>query len=848
MNIDLFLSKKWTKPQKAILAVLLVVLVSLSLYMVWAWRFGFDHVFAWDTVTELKEKVFQLPPVFFESFSFTATAPLWYVSESYRPALLMVNKQAYLIMLISVLSGLSLILSALSRLKGFWFLIGALLLGLVIASFRLESNFLVHTKWPFLIVFGVSGLTYYLTQYYAPRLSVVKSWLIWLIVWTLIIISIDKFSLINEPLLSVSAYGLIAALLISAVFIFLISHEILSALYRIVSDNSQEGKSSLVPWLIVTFVVLFNAVLVYLENSRRLDFSSYVFAPVILYLLSLAFGFSGFKNISGQREWFTWEGVGVWVYLGMAIITTGTIGLVYGSANDPLIELVEDYISISFMAMSFVFMIYVAGNYIQPILKGLPFHKIIYKGPHFRLLLARIGAVFLILVIFSFKKKFSYFQLQSGLNNAIADFYLEEGDLTTAEVYYKNGANFDFYNHRSNLALASIASAANDKINMVYFYHQAGKRSPNEQAVIGESRALEEQDMFFEAVFSLKRGLEEFPKSHKIYTNLARLQNKAGVSDSTLINLDKAIQFCKNCETENANFLAFWIENGREDKLEEMRAMTGKAKGYNFKANESAIRQILGESIEFDEFVVKKDSSLDMSRAAYLFNAITGPNTVNNTEINAKSLQTFQEKQVNDVLFEQLSWAYANQNYYRENKLEGIKLLNGLAQSSSPLAALYSQNLGLWYIREGALSQAIEYLSMSGDETSAEALNDQNLKNKLAEQQRVQAESLTTELTVENYSEILNKAPLNPYLLIKVSDFLAGQDKLSDAYNVVFYGMDYIKNDPNLIKSYIERSIDISMFDYAEDGLSQLKGLVSPAEIDEITEVIKATKQKSSSF
>ncbi|MCD8540548.1 MAG: hypothetical protein LRY55_12875, partial [Leadbetterella sp.] len=242
----------------------------------------------------------------------------------------------------------------------------------------------------------------------------------------------------------------------------------------------------------------------------------------------------------------------------MALVTTAVLGMAYATTNTPLTELLEDFISIAFLSVGFSFFIHVILNFWPMIKAGLPFHRVIYKPPYSRFLLARIAAVFVIFFLFSMKNRFSYFQLRSGLSNAIGDFYLEEGDFKSAEAYYKTGANYDLNNLRSNLSLASMAEQAGDRLSATYFYQQAGAKTPNTVSMIGKSRNLEQQDMFFDAVFVLKEGIREFPDDHRLYTNLARLQAKAGMTDSVLLSLDRALRLCKNCGPENVNFLAFW--------------------------------------------------------------------------------------------------------------------------------------------------------------------------------------------------------------------------------------------------------------------------------------------------
>ena len=828
MKGDRFFWRTWTKREKSVFLTAAVAAGLLAFLAVWVWGNGAEQAFSWDTVTELKEKAVQTPAVYLDKFSFSATTPLWYVTEFYAPAPLRVPVGAYLVFLGAVLGGLTLLLAGFSRLRGAWFLAGALLLAGVLASFRLESVFLVSRNWPFLAAFAVAGGAYFCTNVYARKLDIAKTTGIWLGVWLLFLGSVQGLAVINEPLLSLAAFGVAGGLVITFIFIFLVSHELLAALYGLVSRNSEKGKNSLPQILVVTLVFLVNAVLIYLENSRRITSSSFVIAPVLLYLLSTLVGVWGFRNLAEQRSWFTYRGVGLWLYLGMALVSGGTWWLVYATANTPLAELLEDYVSISFLAVGLCFFIYTGLNFWPLIKAGLPFHRVIYKPPFTPFLLARVGAVFVMFFLFSMKNRYSYFQLRAGISNALGDFYLGEGDFRSAEAYYKSGANYDLYNRRSNLSLAAMAQEAGDAVSAIWYYQQAGTKQPDLHSVIGVSRSLEEQDMFFDAIFTLKEGLRQFPGEHRLYTNLARLQTRAGMTDSVLINLDRALQGCKNCGPENVNFLAFWIEHGRPEKLTEMQALAGNPSGYSFLANRAAIDRLTATETVLENFKLAPDSALDMGRAAYLLNAMSNAYTRNETKVNAASLRALREK--NYALHEQLSWAAANQNYYREKKAEGIRQLASLAASPSKLAPLFHQNLGLWLMREGAWSEALKRLEMAGDTASVRLLSDTRLKTEIEERLQVQAEELGEGLTLENREERLNKAPLNPWLVVKVADFLEKNDLPLEAYNTLFYARELLPESTVLLRAYIDKALKLAMVEYAEDALVQARVLMSDEE------------------
>jgi xanthine/uracil permease len=136
-------------------------------------------------------------------------------------------------------------------------------------------------------------------------------------------------------------------LVILAVFIFLISHEIIAGLVWLVSKNSQKGKNSLPQFLIIALIFLANVLLVYLENTKRIEKSSFVISPIILFITSSLLGIWGFRLFLHQKDWFSFQKSGAWIYLGMATISMATVGFIFGTNNDPLIDLFEDFVGIS---------------------------------------------------------------------------------------------------------------------------------------------------------------------------------------------------------------------------------------------------------------------------------------------------------------------------------------------------------------------------------------------------------------------------------------------------------------------------------------------------------------------
>jgi hypothetical protein len=851
MNEYIKFWRAWDLKDKAPLFATAFIALLLAAYAGFAWFNGLENILEWNTVSEMHQKVINETIFGDHKLSFSASTPLWYIKEHYLPSLVEVNRNAYYLLLIGGLLGLVTILSGTARLKGLWFLVAAIFLAGVLVSMRLENVLDANNSYGFLVSFIVFGGFYYVSNLFNQKLKLYQTLSIWLIIVALFLFVVQAVSQINTPFLSISAYSLIAFLAITLVFIFLISHEIFAGLVWLVSKNARKDQSSLSQLFIISAVYLANVILIYLENTRIIESSTYVVPPLLLYFTSAILGIWGFRKLLDQQQLFSFNRSGVWIYIGLAIVSSSCIAFIYATANDPLQEFIEDYIAITQLAVGFTFFIYILINYFQLFKQGLDVQKVMYKSPYSRLILTRVASIFLIILLFASKNYYSYYQVNAGYDNAIADFYLEEGDLKAAETFYKSSTHYDLYNHKANVTLASLALSQKDRINAAFFFKQAIFKNPSAYAYAGLSASLETEDMYFDALFSLQEGLKTFPNEHRLLTDLAFLQQKSNLTDSVLYYLDLAKKTCTDCEVENTNFLAFWIENSKPERLEEMTAelVSVDSKSQSSEANKKAVARLLNKPISLEVFEISKDSVLDVSRAANLFNSVASTQPESVVNIDPLLFRKLQQKEGNEPYFEELSLTYAQNQYYRGNKIEGLKQMTLLGNNSlSKNKPLYNQNLGLWLLNEGVYTQAIERLNMAGDSASATILSKPSFKAELGAKVASQAKGILKEkITKENFESIKNKAPLNPIVTAALSDYLSSTGNDVKAYNLPFYVAELNPDAALLWKTYIKKAIKLAQFDYASNGLEKLKKLVGPSEYQEFAELIAKSKDSQSS-
>ncbi len=844
-----FFWHNWLKTERfSFLSFLTILLFSIALLGIY-WFRGLENVLHWDILSELDEI-----PTILDTFSdgklkFTVNGNAYIVKERFLASAMSVNMFAYYAFLGLFLLGLNLLLVAFSSMSRYWFLGGMIILAGVLITFHLENIFNITNQVAFLAAFGVfAGLAFYYNTF-APQVSFLKKLLSFLVLTISVIFLVAFSAKIQQPVLAIASYGLLSAIFLTAIFIIFISHEILSSLVWVVSNSGVKNRNHLPQFLIISSIYLLNILLIYLEKSQYIDWNILSINPLVLYTFSLVLGVFGFREYCEQANFVNFRTIGSWLFLGMAIISTATIGFAYATANDPLIEAIEDFISYTHLAVGLAFFFYILVNFIQPLQKGLEVHKIIYKPKFFELMLFRMAAIVLIFMLISSKNYFNYYQTKAGYYNVIGDFYTAQNDIPYAETFYKEALHFDVRNHKSNYALATLAMNANDKENTGFFLKNALEKNPSPFAYVGLSKVLQEKDMFFDALFNMQEGVKKFPKNQQLLTNIAFLYEKSKIPDSTFYYLNLAKTHCSDCDLAESNLLAFQLKHGEKDSLYKvLRPSDPKIGGDNratksmsLRANRAAadkfLRQPASTNIE-----LSKDSTLNVSQFAMLYNL----SSFNNRQFpySSKDLQNIQRKEANNSFYEDLEFAISARNFFKENKLEGLKQLSVLAQDSTKHKPLYNQVVGMWFLQQGVYDKAIAYLSKAGDISSVEILQKQDYKKIITAFQKEQATELLKNVkTKTDFDKVLAQNPLNPIILNKTLDFYnISLKKPNDAYNFIFRATELNDNSVELWKLYVQQSLKIGMTDYAEDGLLKLKQLTTPADYQAFLSTYQAQK------
>lgn len=716
--------KNWHPQSKTIYWFLLAVFAALLLYFAYIFFESPSTVIEWQKISNV-DKV-QVPGDSFRIglFDFSYDFDNYVVTENYRGSSIEVSKFYVLFQLFMLCLSLIFLLVIVSSLQGFWFYFGAIIMSGVMISFKFEQ----------LMLFGnsnklglISALAIYLPSlYYFSSIRPDHDLLRRIGAFSLITLLFGTFLFITAdvayPYVYLVNYGLVAPLILSIVFIFVVGHVMISFFVKIITmGNTVGSKNSMWHFLAISLIYLFNVGLLYAKNAGYLQWDIiYLNAYFILVVVTIL-GIWEFKDREYQYVGLMpFAPLGALLYISLAIICFSTIGYIFAIANDPLLESMEDTIVFSQLAYGTLFMLYIVFNFIQPLMDNLQVYKFMYRPPNFPYGSVQITSLIAITALLLNSNMLPFKQAVSGYYNGIADLYLLKDDVFVGEQYYKLGDQYGYNNHRSNYALGTLARDQGDQFLAPFYFSESIKKKPTAFAQVNLGNALLEKDQYFDALYTYRQGLRKFEANPYLYNNLAITYGKTSLLDSALYFLSLAAESPLTKQAAETNMLgligreenlfSFALDSLLDEVLEDRAYVPSLVNAFLLANKYGRTEQALqGEDFRW---LSPEDSALNAYQFAYLYNyTFNRPEQLESTQLQA--LQAFSVYGANANLYEPLSVIRSWALYHNWQVVEAMKILDGLQAMNPFQRGYYNHMLGMWALQQNSPQVSVRFLEMA---------------------------------------------------------------------------------------------------------------------------------------
>jgi hypothetical protein len=862
---EIFFWKVWSASERRMAVTMLAVLLLGILYFVFKSIDPLQNVIRWNVVSELSELNAVIDFLRIGQWQYGVSTPSHLVTENFMASVMEIDSLSVWVFWTFTVTGLCLILAALTTLSRFWYLAGMVVFILFLGFSRLEvlSGAGQGSRFLFIITVLIYTVSTYYFHAFRQEAGIVARIIGMFIASGLVAFIIGMLSAVPYPALALASYSFPLWLILTTLFLLICSTEIMAGMVWLSTSGSmRNGKTGLINFIVISILYLVLLLLIYLRNTKQVDWNLTLVSPIVLALVAGIAGIWGFRRRADSTEgMLPFRSAGFWLYIGLFIIALAFGGLMAATANDPVLEALEDITIQGQLAMSILFFFYILVNFYPLFQQKLAVYKVLYKPLRFGLTQTRLFGFAGVVLLFSIQRLFPVNQAIAGYFNGLGDLHATTQEFTLSEQYYKLALQQEFQNHKSNYALASLALRQGDRTAAAFYFRQALLKNPSPQAYIGLSSILSQESLFFDAVHSLQEGVAKFPESGELLNNLGMLYSKTNVADSAYYYLEKAEKNTAKSDIPATNLLAILARNTDSDLLDSLADKTEKRDYLAWKANWLAVQNLRQEfsAQTLDVNAIPADSLLSVSSFAYLLNY-----TLNQAKTNVKTAALLNKlAPKNPVLSKDLSWAALYPEFYSGNKLNALQVLTGLAVDEEEKGDQYHKVLGHWFLQLGLYEKAIESLSVvEGVEGTigmavANALYDkkevavilldkiekpenrvaiENLKQNLFS--GVKPKSLTDSLLAvavrapsdANFEKLVKANPFDAKGISATSEFLRNKKQIDKAYKIVLNALAYNEYDPGLWQQYAYLSLEQGLTGQAGEGENKVKQYATPAD------------------
>lgn len=692
---------------------LLVLIIIISAVLVLYFDFsGLDHIIGWDTLARTEQLELPIQQFQVNLFEFTTeldTAVFW---QYFDGGTIQINQFSYYLFLFFTALSLVTLITVMTDLKGFWYFVGASLLLVALVNYKFELIYLFgrDDKTGLIIAFVLYiPLSYYFNRI-NPAVNLWKRFLAFAGLTIFFGLIIHQFAEVDRPFFYLATSGILNPMVISLVFILMVAHEIMIGLIYVITSTKQLGSGkNLNHFLIVSAIYLVNLILAYMYEAHIIDWDLIYINLFVLLLISGLTGFWSYKLRETQYSYlFDFNPAGALFYAAMFLCCLTTIAHFYATANDPAIEVFRDIIIYSHLGFGLIFLIYVLANFITPLGQNLPVHRILFSPPRMPYFTFRLaGAITFLAFVFAANIQVPVRQGTAAYYNGLGDMYASGNEWVFALRYYEEAAIYGYNNHKAHYALGRFHVDRKDYGKAINNFEKATLKWPTPQSYVNLSSTYLESERFFDALFTLRKGIDQFPDSYQIRNNLGLLYNRTDILDSAYYFLNQASQISSH-QAAGSNVIGLLAKNVIDVEVDSVLAIYGDPEDLITLNNTLVWKNASFQS--YDYSFQPPDSALSFLESYLLYNTALN-HLYRSDSLDTRWLRQFIMHPSNAAYRDQLETAQAF-NLYRNHQVNrAFRLMNWIVNRDPAGDATPFMFIGKWAMQQGAPDVAAEYFT-----------------------------------------------------------------------------------------------------------------------------------------
>lgn len=713
--------KSWGNPNQFFFWLLTTTLLLSIVFFWYSYYSNPAPVITWDQFQQLNTEEVPIRTFSKSIFEIPIYGETYLIYEILGGSELNPNTNAsYFFLAIFSISILALI-SVISSLNRFWFIVGMGIFCLFFMTFRLEAIqiFGMTTRiFPMVLLLLFCLLAYYFHGIKTES-SFITRYISFGAVYILLIGSIVFFGKVEDPLLHLSVNGFALATIVNIIFILMIAHEIPAAFINVITKGSRQTKS-MQHFLVIIGFYLINLFLAYGIKIGYIGLNIWVIDLYLLFTCSAILGIWGFRQREPLYESIlSANPMGTYFILGMALMSFGTMGYFMATANDTILTVIKDLIIYSHLGYGIIFLFYVISNFGSMLTKNLPVHKVLYKPttmPYFSFRFMGLICTFGFLV-FDTNWRTPFNQIFAAYQNSYGDLHLAQGNVETAEVYYNKSILFRNQNHHAHYALAGIQAARLEPGKELEEWKAASESHPPEQTIINLSDAYRRSSKTSEALDAMEQAGRNLTDHAALLNAKGLIYAQLRMPDSALLAFQQARQSKYMKEIAETNLLAVSVRFKITHPADSLLILLGSDK-EGPKTNALALANVQKLPIQI-EFNIGSDTSLSATKAAFISNYFINQRDAVDTTLINQAIE-LARRPINDSFKEHILIAAAHACYAQGRVKRAFELTREVAYRTG--TGKYFFLLGNWALEQGNPEIAGNYYAIAKEKNVSGAL------------------------------------------------------------------------------------------------------------------------------
>lgn len=697
--------KSWAKVYQRIGLLSAGAFALALLYLWFAWFQSPGPVFSWLEVQE--QELIQIPVHSFQQglLELNVLGDTYLIFERLLGSSLKPNPFAGYFFLAMLSLAMVFLLTIVTTLRKFWYLLGMGFFILAIAGFRMEiiQMFGLSNKIFTIVVLTLYVIPSFYFQFFRPGVSFLVRLMVFSLITVAVVITIVNFASVPRPLLHLSVTGITVGITLSVVFIFMVAHEILASFVYVASQSAKQSKS-LNHFLIISVIYFVNLALAYAHKIGMIDWDFLYINFYLLLTLSGVLGIWGFRHREPQYESIlAADPFGVYFFLSLGTIAFATIGYFIGTANDAALVTINDAIIYGHLGYGIIFLTYVLSNFIVMLAKNLPVYKVLYKPNNMPYFTFRFGGLIATLAFVFYNAWQVPVQNAFGAYfNAGGDLYQAIGNPQYAEAFYQQAGAYGFLNHHANYAIANIEGRRLNTLKERNFFKRAGELRPTEFSILNYAHTFQRDGEWLQSLLALKDAQKKFPDSGPIQNTIGLSYSKLNLPDSALFFIQEAMEHPATRDAAQTNFIGVAARNNFAVHADSLLILL-KSENAGTKSNALAFANLQGTKIELS-IDPHADTVLNLFTASlinnYLLNHLGETDTTEISKVIALA-----KKPVNEDFREAVLYSSALACYADGQIGKAFSLLEEVTIASRDQSK-YNTMLTLWALEQQAYHDA----------------------------------------------------------------------------------------------------------------------------------------------